>query len=75
MRTRAGPLDAPAVGSSQPEQRFSSVVLPQPDGPDQRDELAAAHVERQSRSAPRTAPNAMRDAVERSSSGVGGHRS
>ena len=37
----------PAVGSSSPATHLSSVVLPQPDGPDDADELAGRDVERQ----------------------------
>ena len=41
-----GPLDASrAAAASQPEARLSSVVLPQPDGPTTRHELAVAHLE------------------------------
>src|SRR5687767_11343478 len=33
MRTRSGRRTTPSVGRSQPEQRFSRVVLPHPEGP------------------------------------------
>ena len=37
---------APSVGRSSPAISLSSVVLPEPDGPEQRDQLARADVER-----------------------------
>ena len=52
-----------ASASSQPEQRFRSVVLPQPGRPDDGDELALRDARgRISLAGPATSPNAMRHA-------------
>ena len=75
MRDRAGALDAPRVGVSQPEQRFSSVVLPQPEGPTSAtNSPRGRRVERPA--APRTAPKACVTPIERAAGASSrGHRS
>ena len=49
----------PASGASSPAMIRSSVVLPEPDGPEQRDQLAGGHVEADVVAAPAKLPKRL----------------